>query len=71
MSKMQRYRVLISWTHRKWGPQQERLSAEGSSIRRAVSHALLGFFSDKSNRERRRDAHATIDVKAWRLKRDR
>ncbi len=71
MSKLQRYRVLISWTHRKWGPQQERQSAEGTSIRRALSHALLAFFSNKTNRDRRRDAHAHIDIKAWRLKRDR
>jgi hypothetical protein len=65
-----KYRVLVSWTHRKWGPQQEKLTAEGSSIRRALNNALLGFFSDASNRERRRAAHEHVEVKIWRLKRD-
>jgi hypothetical protein len=59
---------VINWTHRKWGPQTEKLSAEGTSIRRALSNALLGFFSDKSNRERRRDAHAQLRCEIWRLK---
>jgi hypothetical protein len=64
---MQRYRVVVMWIHRKWGPQTERLAAEGTSVRRAIGNALLGFFSDKSNRERRRDAHKDIVVQAWRL----
>jgi len=68
MPRTQRYRAVIKWTHRKWGPQTEKLSAEGTSIRRALSNALLGFFSDKSNRERRRDAHAQLRVEIWRLK---
>ena len=70
MPSTKRYRVLVSWVHRKWGPQQEKLTAEGSSIRRALSNGLLGFFSDKSNTERRRDAHAHLDVKIWRLKKE-
>lgn len=68
MPRTQRYRVVIHWTHRKWGPQMEKLAAEGTSIRRALSNALLGFFSDKSNRERRRDAHTSLQCQIWRLK---
>lgn len=67
MPTTKRYRVLVSWSHRKWGPQQEKLAAEGSSIRRALNNALLGFFSDASNRERRRDAHTNLRVEIWRL----
>lgn len=59
---------MVSWTHRKWGPQSEKVSAEGSSIRRAINAALLGFFSDRSNREKRRDAHTHLRVEAWRVK---
>jgi len=68
---MQRYRVIVKWQHRKWGPQTERLAAEGTSVRRALNNALLGFFSDKSNRERRRDAHKGLTVEAWRIKQPR
>jgi len=64
---MQRYRIVVRWTHRKWGPQMERLAAEGTSVKRAISNALLGFFSDRSNRERRREAHKEIEVTAWRI----
>jgi hypothetical protein len=63
---MRKYRVVINWTHRKWGPQMERLAAEGTSARRALNNALLGFFSDKSNRDRRRDAHKHFRVEVWR-----
>ena len=70
MANVKKYRVLLSWMHRKWGPQQEKLSAEGSSLRSGLNHALRAFFSDKSNTERRRDAHAGLDVKIWRLKRE-
>jgi len=69
MPTTKRYRVLVSWSHRKWGPQQEKLAAEGSSIRRALNSALLGFFSDASNREKRRDAHVNLRVVIWRKKR--
>ena len=64
---MNRYRVLIHWTHRKWGPQTEKLAAEGTSARRALNAALLGFFSDASNRNQRRDAHGGFKVEIWRL----
>jgi len=64
---MQRYRVLVKWTDRKWGPQTEKLAAEGTSVRRAISNALLGFFSDSSRRKERRDAHPHLTVEAWRL----
>jgi hypothetical protein len=60
------YRVIVKWNDRKWGPQMLKLAAEGTSIRRAISNALLGFFSDKSRRPERRDAHAEIEVRAWR-----
>jgi hypothetical protein len=66
---MNRYRILIHWSHRKWGPQMERLAAEGTSARRALNAALLGFFSDKTNREKRRDAHAHLRAEIWRLPR--
>ena len=60
------YRVVVSWVHRKWGPQSEKLAAEGSSIRRALNAALLNFFSSSSSRERRLDAHAHLRVEIWR-----
>jgi hypothetical protein len=69
MPRQNRYRVLVGWTHHKWGPQREKLAAEGTSIRRAINNALLGFFSDTTMREKRRDAHAQIHLEAWRLKR--
>lgn len=68
MPTTKRYRLLVSWCHRKWGPQTEKLAGEGSSIRRALNSALLGFFSDASSRERRRDAHAHVRVEIWRHK---
>ncbi len=70
MATTKRYRVLVSWTHRKWGPQTHKSSAEGSSIRRALNSALLAFFSDSSNRQQRRDAHVQLRAEIWRLKRD-
>lgn len=68
MSATKRYRCLIRWTHRKWGPQSTRTAAEGSSIRRALNNALLAFFSDKSQRDRRRDAHVCLELKCERVK---
>jgi hypothetical protein len=68
MSKPHKYRCLIRWQHRKFGPQWEKGSAEGTSIRRAAHHYLLGFFSDTSNREKRRDAHAHLQLEIWREK---
>lgn len=68
MSRQNRYRVVISWTHRKFGPQMEKTSSEGTSIRRAINAALLSFFSNCSLREERQDAHAQISVHAWRVK---
>lgn len=66
MPTTKRYRIVVQWQHRKWGPQTEKLSAEGSSIRRALSSALLGFFSDSTNRDRRRDAHKQLRCEIWR-----
>jgi len=48
----------------------EKTVAEGSSIRRAISNALLSFFAEKSPRENRRDAHVELRVHAKRLKRE-
>ncbi len=62
------YRVLVSWIHRKWGPQSAKLAAEGSSIRRALNTALLSFFSDSNSRRQRRDAHEHLRVEIWRQK---
>jgi hypothetical protein len=69
MPSTKRYRLLVSWSHRKWGPQTMKLAAEGSSIRRALNSALLGFFSDKNSRPQRLDAHAHLRVEIWRLAR--
>lgn len=68
MSTQRTYRCLINWKHRKWGPQTLKCSAEGTSIRRAIANALLAFFSDKSNRDRRRDAHTSLTLSAERVK---
>jgi hypothetical protein len=68
MTKVRTYRVLITWTHRKWGPQMEKLAGEGTSARRALNAALLGFFSDASNRNKRRDAHQHFRAEIWRLR---
>ena len=65
-----RYRLVITWQHRKWGPQMMRTAEEGRSIRRAISTALLSFFKDKSKRQERRDAHVQLTITAQRLKRE-
>lgn len=70
MAAKRRYRAVITWTHRKWGPQTEKQSAEATSIRRALNAALLAFFSSSSNRNQRRDAHTHLRAEIWRLKRD-
>ncbi len=70
MGKRNRYRCAIWWKHKKWGPQLEKCVAEGLSIRRAINNALLGFFSDSGQRNFRKDAHAYIEVKCWRLKKN-
>jgi len=63
-----RYRVIIRWTHSKWGPQLEKATAEGTSLRRALNNALLAFFSERSQRERRRDGHRELTLTIERLK---
>ncbi|MBS1841307.1 MAG: hypothetical protein JSS69_05775 [Acidobacteria bacterium] len=68
---MQRYRVVVTWDDRRWGPQMEKLAAEGTSARRALNNALLGFFSDKNRRKERREAHAHLRVEIWRVKKPR
>lgn len=67
MSANRTYRITLKWQDRKWGPQLEKLVAEGTSIRRAIANALLGFFSNKSNREARRGAHTELTVSATRI----
>ena len=67
MSTTRTYRVVINWTHRKYGPNYRKCIAEGSSIRRAIANALLAFFSEKPERKNRLDAHTHIRVEAWRL----
>jgi hypothetical protein len=67
MSQSRAYRVEIRWAHRRYGPQRHQLKAEGTSIRRAIGHALLSFFSDTIARPDHRDAHQLLDVRAWRL----
>jgi hypothetical protein len=62
-----RFRILVKWTDPKWGPQTEKLAAEGTSARRAINNALLGFFSDASRRKERRAAHQQVTVEAWRI----
>ena len=61
MSK-NRYRCLITWKDRKWGPQMHRTAEEASSMRRAINQALRLFFTDKTRRKERRDAHVEIAV---------
>lgn len=68
MATTKRYRIVVSWTHRKWGPQSHKSGGEGSSIRRALNKALLSFFSDKSSRQQRRDAHVHLRAEIWRMK---
>jgi hypothetical protein len=70
MPRRTTYRCLIQWKHRKWGPQLLKTAAEGTSIRRAISNALLSFFADTSRRKDRRDAHAELTVSAWRVKKE-
>jgi hypothetical protein len=61
---------LIRWKNSKWGPQSYKTAAEGTSIRRAISNALLTFFSQASTRKERRDAHAELELHAWRVKKE-
>jgi hypothetical protein len=62
------YRLVLTWKDTRWGPQTQKLTAEGTSIRRAIANALLGFFSDSSRRKERRDAHVSLTVTAQRVK---
>ena len=68
MASTRRYRIAVSWTHRKWGPQTEKLPAKGSSIRRALNSGLLSFFKSPLKRDQRRDAHAHLRAEIWRMK---
>ena len=68
MPTTRRYRVLVQWSHRKWGPQHHKTASNGSSIRRALNAALHAFFSDKTNRNQRKDAPAQLRCEIWREK---
>jgi hypothetical protein len=63
------YRLVITWQDRKWGHQLEKTAEEASSIRRAVNQALKKFFTEKSRRKERADAHASLTVSVQRVKR--
>jgi hypothetical protein len=65
----QTYRGVIHWQHRKYGPQMEKFITEGSSIRRAINQTLTVFFKSQNFRKERKDAHASLEVKCWRVKR--
>jgi hypothetical protein len=70
MPRNQTYQVLIRWTHRRYGPQWEKVTAEGTSIRRGIAHALLNFFSSSSKAQHaeRLDAHKALQVEARRVR---
>ncbi|MGB7435534.1 MAG: hypothetical protein WBR26_15105 [Candidatus Acidiferrum sp.] len=63
------YRLLVTWSHRKWGPQVHRTVEDASSIRRAANQALSSFFKDKNKRKERADAHVALQLSVQRLKR--
>jgi len=62
------YRLVVTWMDRKWGPQTFNTAEEASSMRRAINQAPCNFFSDKSRRKERGDAHASLTVTAQRGK---
>ena len=70
MPSTRRYRVVVQWHHRKWGPQMSKVSSQGSSIRRALNAALLSFFKSltSSQRRDRLDAHVHLRCEIWREK---
>ena len=59
--------MVIQWDHHYLGTQMERVASEGSSIRRALNSALLGFFSSNSSRLKRSDAHTHLRCEIWRI----
>jgi len=70
MSSRKTYRLVLTWQHRKWGPQMAKLTAEGTTIRRAIANALLGFFSETTTKKDRRDAHVSLTLTATRMKKE-
>jgi len=62
------YRLVLTWNHRKWGPQLHKATEEASSIRRAMNQMLSTFFKDKTRRKERLDAHASLHISVQRLK---
>lgn len=62
------FHAAIHWTHPKWGPQLEKLSAEGTSIRRALNAMLTDFFRKPELRSLRNAAHAQLELRVWRVK---
>jgi hypothetical protein len=61
------YRVVIEWQHPNFGPQMEKATATATSIRRAVNGFLMAFFKDPQHHERRRAAHAELEIKIRRM----
>ncbi|HXA82125.1 MAG TPA: hypothetical protein VNY56_03405 [Methylomirabilota bacterium] len=47
-----------------------KLTAEGTSIRRAIANALLGFFSEATTKKDRHDAHLSLTLTATRMKKE-
>ena len=69
MPQRKTYKLVIQWKHKEFGPQIEKVTAEGTSIRRAIANGLMGFFSG-TNKRHVRDAHAELTVSAKRQKRE-
>lgn len=59
----------LRWHHPKWGPQLEKFSAEGHSIRLALNQALREFLTNPRVRGIRNAAHAELEIHVWRVKR--
>ena len=68
MSK-QKYDIRLIW----WETEEKfnilRFSQQDTSIRRAISKALLDFFNCKPKRKERARAHTKIEILATRVKR--
>ena len=58
--------MVVQWDHHYLGPQMDKLTSEGSSIRRALNTALLAFFTHNSTRLKRTDAHVHVRCEIWR-----
>ena len=71
MATRKTYKLVITWQHKNLGPQMQKVTAEGTSIRRAIANGLMGFFSTTGDVHKfRRDAHGEVTVSARRLKKE-